>query len=175
MASSSAQKIQNIANAKENIRTSINRKGVRCDSSVPITEFANKIDNIQNFYINGEIASDYLKNLLSSSMRDCQYLFYSAENLTEINAELSSFLTYFNTQEARNCSYMFSSCPNLTKIDDFSLYLPYATTCTYMFGNDSKLENIDELSIYLPISTTFNNMFYSCSKLKDVPYTLFDN
>lgn len=120
---------------------------------------------------------------------DCQELFESYWNVTEINfndcfytdnvTTMDSMfsccfdleeldLSCFNTENVENMRFMFSSMSALREVNLSSFDTRKVTTMTHMFWSCDVLETLDLSSFEVGAETKVNEMFEDCPKLKTI-------
>lgn len=175
-----SDEIRRIQNAKANIKTSIENKGVTVPDDAKLDTFPSLIDDIQaggsgethtnpDFY---ELRTNYGTNFdhlfrnysgpdinvskwNTSKVTSAQYCFsYCTKSINISNWDLSSLT---------NASYMFESFKNGNKYIDLSaLDFSNVTNVDHMFSG-SNTNYLDVRNIKLPKATNYDYLFSSCS------------
>ena len=141
-----SEKLNIIKNAKDNIKTSIENKGVVV-GDVSIEEYASKIDEMQ---------------VANVEINDCSYLFYNGARSNNVNEILTLCKNVTNTQN------MFYGCSTLKTLDLSNFNTSNVTNMNSMFEKCSQLQELD-LSNF-----DFRNVLYmgglcnGCSNLQNV-------
>ena len=161
-----SEKLNIINNAKNDIKTAIENKGVVV-GDVSISDYASKINEISSggadfeithcmylFYSNARI--DSVNELCSLISKDCQYF----QNMCENSSKLTE-IPYFDMSNCTSIYSMFKGCSNLTTIPKYNI--ASATSTRQMFSGCSKLVEVPELD--LSSSFQINEMFYNCTAL----------
>lgn len=198
-----SEKLNIINNAKEDIKTAIENKGVVVGND-SIETYADKINEMQVagfeindcrylFYYNArsDIVDELLK--LCKNVTNCTNMFSQNTNVTKI--DLSNFdtslvkemggmfnnctnleevnLENFNTKSVTNMGSMFSNCGNLVELDLSSFDFSSMPTLGSMFQDCRKLEKIILPKSVIKTKST-NYLFRYCNVLKEIDLDVFD-
>ena len=147
-----AEKLQAIINSKEAIRQAIVDKGISCDNTVPLDEYATKIGDISGG--SGDL-DDFLSGALTSL----------TSNATSIRRDACRSYTNLISVSLPNITtilaYTFQGCNSLTSVN-----IPNVTSIgEYAFGNCFVLTSINLQNV-----TTFTgtNVFQNCKALTSI-------
>ena len=173
-----ASEITRLQNAKANIKTAIEAKGVEIPSNATLDEYSDYVEEIPSGGTDTrweeigydeepsiiQDGIDYAKQIMQNwdaSITDRHGAFYNDKNLIFFpNVDMSNVV---------NVNGMFSSCINLIYISDidFSKINKNADSgTTNMFSGCSRLEEFGDVNIGLYVRS--NGMFSSCTNLKKV-------
>ena len=104
----------------------------------------------------------YLKLKLKTCIKDCSFMFYNVNNLT--NVDLSSF----DSKNVNNMRYMFSDCNNLESIEFGNFNTKNVKDMSLMLYECSQLINIDFSSFEIENVEDFHWMLFNCNNLKKI-------
>ena len=180
-----ASEITRIQNAKEDIKTSIENKGVIVPSTTTLDGYSALIDNISGG--GGADLSDYFNltpptdasynkiikgipaNLIdTSNVTNMSYMFNTLHGL------LSLDLSGWNTSRVTSMNGMFYGCSALTTLDLSDFDTSAVQYMLYMFQNCERLTTLDLSGWNTSRVTNMNNMFYGCSALTTLDLSDFD-
>ena len=162
MASSTSEKFNRLFNVKEQIRKAINRKGVRVPETLPLEQYANKIEAIP-FYDYNSPDADF-ENFISTYYTVTAskgYQFYQNTSLQHLDTNEISYLTRMGFSTVPNLINAFYGCTALQNVAAVSF--TNVTSAQSAFYSCTALRNID-LSIESNISN-MDNMFSNCINL----------
>lgn len=158
-----SDKLNTIKNAKENIKSSIEAKGVSV-GDVSIEEYSSKIDEI-------EAAWD------SSQLRNCSTMFQGNQEMIEapyfdtsnvesmsamfFNCTKLNYIPKYNTSKVTNMQSMVTQCAALIEFP--ALDTSNVTKMGSMFNNCSALTTVPQLDASKVIDVSY--IFASCSKM----------
>ncbi len=166
-----AQEIERLQQAKENIKASIENKGVKVNQEVTIDMYPSLIDKIE---VNKE-TTDALWHMRTNSGTDCSYLFYHCKASTldlsgfksnNVTATYNMFqgsnattidLTGFSTSKANAVHNMFDDCKVTTIHGEIDL--SSAIDISNMFNDCNKLTSAKITNIFANVEVTNENKF----------------
>ena len=166
--SSIAEEIQRLKDAKSNIKTSIQNKGVSVDDTATLDAYPALIDSIEQTGGGFKIAETGVKLAYSSfsevpdgldfdGVTDMGNMFYYCELLQTI--------PQLDTSQVTNMSHMFNGCHYLQSIP--MLDTSQVTNMSSMFNFCNRLQTIPQLDTSQVNSMSY--MFIHCSNLQSVP------
>ena len=109
-----------------------------------------------------------IKLKLNIKIKDCSYMFFGCEKLTNID------LTSFNTKNVINMENMFAYCSNLKSIDLSSFDTKNVVNMKFMFNGCNKLTNINLSSFETKNVINMEYMFYECENLMNIDLSSFE-
>jgi len=163
MTTSTSNKFTQLATAKEQIRKSINKKGVVVTTETPIEQYSNKIESIYFYNLEdanfNDFISSYFVNIESATDQ------FMSSQITDLDSTTISYLNKMGFKYCTSVQSCFYNCPNLTLVDGIELYS--TGSCDNMFSQCANLSTVN-LTVSSPVLKTTQSMFDSCRKLKNL-------
>lgn len=141
-----ASEITRLQNAKADLKTAIEAKGITVGDNDTIDTYASKVEGIET---GGESVGKL-------ALDNCCYFCYGGAR--------TDLLDKIDTSNCTNFSYMFYNCRTIDTIPE--LDTANGTNFSCMFY-DTNIKTIPELNT--SNGTNFRSMFYNCSYLTDIP------
>jgi len=158
MASSVSEKFNRLINAKEQIRKSINKKGVRVTEDLPFEQYSVKIKDIPYYDDDASSFAKFASNYFIDTSNS-GYQFYAN---TTINTVDIDSLNKMGLPRCPNTKGSFSGCSRLQSISN--LFLANTNSCESMFSSCTSLSTV-ALTIDSSALLSTYNMFYNCTNL----------
>ncbi len=171
-----SSEITRLQNAKADIKSSIEEKGVTVPSTATLDDYSELIDSIPAG--GGDIdwsaigfdgmpqgiqdGYDYaieVKNNWNSSTTSLSYKFYNNYNLM--------FMPLVDTSNATSANNMFYGCKSLIKVADLNFNSVTGQNLESLFDGCNSLTNIGEIKV--SNITSIKACFRDCAKLKSIP------
>ena len=126
-----------------------------------------KQDKIEyKYYFNQ--TDNYVELIWNDSITNCDSMFYSCSNITEIN------LSNFNTSQIESMANIFNRCSSLTSLNLSNFDTSKVRNIRGMFYNCWLLTSLDLSKFDTTLVTHMNHMFVNCSSLTSLNLSNFN-